>query len=243
MRNVTSIFKREFLAYFNSSIAYVFIIVFLLVTTGLYMSAFFLNERLEMRPFFALLPMVLVVFIPAVTMRLWAEEKKLGTMELLMTLPMESWQIVLGKFFAALAFYVIALLGTVSIPILLGALGSPDFGPIWGGYIGSALLGAFFLAVGMFISGMCRDQIVAFIIGLVACFAFFMVGTDYIAGLVDGWSGRLGLGTFLQNYVGITKHFSGVERGVIDLRDIIYFVSMTALFLSLNTYSLEGRKY
>ncbi len=241
MKNVCSIFRREFPAYFNSAIAYVFIIVFLLVTTGLFMSAFFLSGRLEMRPFFSLLPMVLVVFIPAVTMRLWAEEKKLGTLELLMTLPMPSWQIVLGKFLAALAFFVIALLGTISVPILLARLGNPDLGPIIGGYLGSILLGAAFLSVGMFVSGLCRDQIVAFIIGLVACFTLFMIGTDYVATLIDGWVD--GLGMFLQNYVGITQHFSGIERGVIDLRDVIYFVSVTVLFLVLNTLSLEGRKY
>ena len=215
--------------------------VFLLVTTGLYMSNFFLGGRLEMRSFFALLPMVLVVFIPAVTMRLWAEEKKLGTMELLMTLPMPSWQIVLGKFLAALAFLAIALAGTVSIPVMLAMLGKPDLGPIIGGYVGSLFLGAFFLSVGMFVSGLCRDQIVAFIIGLVACFAFFMVGTEPIAGLIDGWAS--GVGTFLKNHVGMTTHFAGIERGVIDLRDVVYFVSMTTLFLVLNTFSLEGRKY
>jgi len=241
MSAIWVICKREFRAYFDSTIAYIFITVFLAVTTGLYMFSFYAAGRAEMRSFFSLLPIILMVFIPAVTMRLWAEDKKLGTLELLLTMPMKAYQVVVGKFLAALLFYLVALAGTLTIPILLAVVGKPDFGPIVGGYVGAVLLGSFYLALGLFVSGLCRDQIVAFILALVAAFALFMLGTEFVATFLDGWLN--GLGTFLRNYVGMTLHFEGVERGVIDVKNIIYFISGTAVFLILNTYSLEGRKY
>lgn len=241
MSNAWVIFKREFKGYFDSTIAYIFVTVFLAVTNGLYMFSFFTFGRAEMRSFFSTLPMFLVVFIPAITMRLWAEDKKLGTLELLLTMPMRTHEVVVGKFLAAFAFYAVALAGTLTIPVMLAILGEPDFGPIIGGYIGALLLGGFFLALGLFISGLCKDQIVAFILSLVACFALFMVGTTFIATFLDG--SISGLGSFLREYVGVTVHFEGAERGVIDVKNIVYFLSMAVLFLMLNTYSLEGRKY
>ncbi|MFQ5455466.1 MAG: Gldg family protein [Nitrospirota bacterium] len=241
MKSFRAILSRELRSYFDSPIAYIFLVVFILVNCGLYMSSFFFIGRAEMRTFFNILPMVLVIFIPAITMRLWAEEKKIGTIELLMTLPMETHHIVLGKFAAGIAFFIISLVGTWTIPVTLSLLGNPDFGPLMGGYIGSAFLGAFFLSVGIFTSGICRDQIVAFILGLILCFFFYFSGTDYIAAQIDGWSGFLALGTKIQDYISLTGHFAGIERGVIDIKDIIYFVSMTALFLLLNVQFLNGR--
>jgi len=241
MRNVWIILKKEFASYFNSTIAYIFIVVFLLINCGLFMNFFFVSEQIEMRSFFGSLPLFLIFFMPAITMRLWAEEKKLGTIELLMTLPMKNWQIVLGKFLASYLFYLIALSGTLTIPIMLLMLNKPDIGAIICGYIGSALLGAFYLSIGMLISGLCKDQIVAFILSVLFCFFFFIVGIDVVSMTIDGWIS--GLGNFLQNYIGLIKHFEGIERGVLDIRNIIYFISMSILFLVLNTYSLEGRKY
>ena len=224
MSNAWVIFKREFKGYFDSTIAYIFVTVFLAVTNGLYMFSFFTFGRAEMRSFFSTLPMFLVVFIPAITMRLWAEDKKLGTLELLLTMPMRTHEVVVGKFLAAFAFYAVALAGTLTIPVMLAILGEPDFGPIIGGYV-----------------GLCKEQIVAFILSLVACFALFMVGTQFIATFLDG--SISGLGSFLREYVGVTVQFEGTERGVIDVKNLVYFVSMAVLFLMLNTYSLEGRKY
>jgi len=239
MRNFWVIFSREMKAYFSSLIAYIFVIVFVVLTCGLYMASFFLAERAEMRAFFSLLPIVLMVFVPAITMRLWAEDKKMGTIELLLTFPMKSWQILLGKFVASFAFLAIALAGTVTLPIIVSVLGRPDPGPIIGGYVGSLLLGGFFLSLGLFVSGLCKDQIVAFILSVVACFFFFFVGTDFFTTVIGGWFS--GAATFLHDYVGLTRHFDGIQRGIIDVRALLYFVSMTVLFLALNAIYVEGR--
>lgn len=239
MKNFWTIFKREFLAYFNAPIAYIFIIVFLVVNCGLYMTSFFLAELADMRGFFGALIITLVIFIPAITMRLWAEDRKGGTLLLLQSFPMKPQTLVLGKFFASFAFYLVALAGTFPIPILLTILGNPDTGPIVGGYLGAALLGAFFLSVGIFISGLFKEQILAFIMGMVSCFVFYMLGTDYIATVLDGWI--QGLGSFLMGSMGTAFHFASIERGVLDLRDILYFLSYTAAFLILNAYTVEQK--
>lgn len=237
MRNIKTIFIREFIAYFNAPIAYIFIIVFLAVNSGLFMTSFFLAGTADMRGFFALLPITLIVFIPAVTMRLWAEDAKSGTIALLHSFPITGIQLVLGKFLASFLFYLIALAGTIVIPIMILFLGNPDMGPIFGGYLGAALLGAFYLSIGIFISGLFKDQIIAFILSMVACFTFYMLGTDYIAIVLDGWLG--GLGLLLMQSVGTATHFSSIERGVLDIRDIIYFISYTILFLWLNSVTVE----
>ena len=241
MKDLITIFRRELGSYFNSAIAYIFLIVFALVTCGVYMLSFFLVGRVEMRSFFGILPMMLVVFVPAITMRLWAEDRKTGTYELLLTLPMKTWQLVLGKFLASFVFYLIGLATTLTIPVMLALLGDPDWGPILGGYFGSLLCGAFFIALGLFISGICKDQIVAFVLAMVACFAFYMLGMPFVAAVVDGWTGNLQLGTHVLSFVAMTKHFESVERGLIDLRDVIYFGAMTILFLGLNALYLDSR--
>ncbi|UCE05340.1 MAG: ABC transporter permease subunit [bacterium] len=242
MKDVGIIFKREFRAYFYSPIAYVFSVIFIVLNCGLYMFHFFFFGNADMRAFFSQLPLTLgLIFIPAISMRLWSEEHKLGTVELLLTLPMKTEGVVLGKFLASFLFYLIALSGTLAIPILLVILGKPDFGPIIGGYFGAILLGAFFLAVGIFISGFFSDQIVSLIITSLSCGFLALIGWQYVPMVIDGWIP--GLGEFLYQYVGVTRHFNDIERGVIDLKSIIYFVSFTALFLYLNAKSLERRKY
>lgn len=242
MKDIAIIFRREFQSYFYSPIAYVFSIIFILLNSGLYMFHFFFFGNADMRAFFSTLPMILgLIFIPAISMRLWSEENKLGTIELLLTLPMKTEHIVLGKYLASLVFYLIALAGTLVIPIVLLFLGRPDIGPIFGGYFGAILLGAFFLALGIFISGFFSDQIVSLIITSLSCGFFIFIGWQYVPMVLDGWIP--GLGQFLHNYVGVTRHFADIERGVIDIRSIIYFLSFTALFLYLNAKALERRKY
>jgi ABC-type uncharacterized transport system involved in gliding motility auxiliary subunit len=241
MRDLATIFRRELGAYFNSAIAYIFLIVFALVTCGIFMLSFFLAGRAEMRSFFSMLPIMLVVFIPAITMRLWAEDRKGGTFELLLTLPMSTLSLVAGKFMASFIFYLLGLATTLVIPITLACLGSPDWGPILGGYFGSILCGAFYISIGLFISGLCKDQIVAFVVTMVTCFAFYMLGMPFVAAVVDGWTGGLNLGTHLLSFVAMTSHFESVERGLIDLGDIVYFVAMTALFIGLNALYLDSR--
>jgi len=239
MKSFWTIFKREFRAYFNVPLAYIFIIVFLVINCGLYMTSFFLAEMADMRGFFGALIITLIIFIPAITMRLWAEDRKSGTLLLLQSFPMKPHILVLGKFFASFAFYLIALAGTFPIPVVLTILGNPDPGPIIGGYLGAALLGAFFLSVGIFISGVFKEQILAFIMGMVSCFLLYMLGTDYIAAVLDGWIN--GLGSFLLGSMGTAYRFASVERGVLDLRDILYFLSYTVAFLILNTYTVEHK--
>ncbi|MBN1689113.1 MAG: Gldg family protein [Candidatus Omnitrophica bacterium] len=234
-----TICKRELAAYFNSAIAYIFIIVFVLLNAGLFMTQFFIISRADMRPFFATFPFVLAVFIPAVTMRLWAEEKRGNTLELLLTFPMATHELVLGKFIAGFIFYLTALAATLPIPVMIQIMGNPDMGTILGGYLGTAFMGAFFLAVGIFISGLCRDQIVAFILSMLICFGFHLFGTDFLASSIDGWIP--GFGSLLQQYIGTTGHFASFGKGVIDNRDILYFVVGTVLFLVLNGFWLEGR--
>lgn len=241
MKDLFTIFRRELGAYFNSTIAYIFLIVFAIVTCGVYMLSFFLISRADMRGFFGVLPMMLVVFVPAITMRLWAEDRRSGTYELLLTFPMKTLHLVLGKFLASFVFYLIGLAMTLVIPIMLARLGNPDWGPILGGYFGSILCGAFFISIGLFISGLCKDQIVAFVVTMVVCFAFFMLGTPFVAAQVDGWTGPLQLGTRVLSFVAMTKHFEGVERGLIDIRDVVYFLAMTVLFLGLNAHYLDSR--
>ncbi len=239
MKELMTIFKREFAAYFNVAIAYIFIVVFIMVNAGLYMTSYFLAQVADMRGFFGLLPLTMIIFIPAITMRLWAEDRKSGTLALLQSFPMKSNHLVLGKFFAAYLFFLVSLAATLVIPIMVAFTGDPDFGPIVGGYIGAALLGAFFLSIGLFISGLFKDQIVAFILAMVACFGFYMIGTDYIATFLDSWIG--GLGSFFKDSLGVSSHFASIERGVIDIRDILYFISFTVIFLLLNGYTVEGR--
>ncbi len=234
-----AVFLRELKAYFNAPIAYVFIIAFVLVLNGLFMTQFFLVNEASMRYFFTLLPVLLCVFIPAVTMRIWAEEKRTGTYELLLTLPLASRHVVLAKFAAALAFYLLTIAATLMVPLTVLMAGNPDPGAMLGGYLGAVLLGFFFLALGQFISGLCSDQIVAFILAMLACFFFYLTGLDTIAELIDGWIP--GLGGWLQTNVGMTTHFNAFERGVVDLRDVLYFLIMGSLFLVLNMFAVEDR--
>jgi len=241
MGNIQTIFRREFAAYFNSPIAYIFIIVFLVLNCGLFMTPFFLAGQADMRDFFGNLPLFLIFFIPALTMRLWAEDRKSGTFELLMTLPMRSSEVMLGKFAAAMVFYLVALAGTLPVVIMINALGNPDGGAIFSGYIGAVLVGGLYMAAGMFASSLMRDQISAFILGMVACFVLFLWGIPQVVATLDGWFP--GLGAFLQNAVGLTAHFSQMVRGVLELGDLVYFLGLTAVFLALNNYWLEGRKY
>jgi len=239
MKQLYTIFKREFSAYFNSPIAYIYIIVFLLITSGLFMATFFLLERADMRSYFSLLSLILAVFIPAITMRLWAEERNLGTLSLLLSLPLKSHILVLGKFTAAVAFYLISLVCTAAIPLVLALTGSPDWGPIITGYLGTVLIGCLFLAVGIFISGLFKDQIVAFILSILACFAMTLLGHDFTAAFIDGWVG--GLGQMLQKGLGVSYHFTAFERGLIDVNDVIFFLSFTIILLVLNGFTLDSK--
>lgn len=239
LANLRTLVRRELSAYYTSAIAYIALIVFLSLTLGLYMAPFFTVLAADMRVFFTILPIVLCVFLPAVSMRLWAEERKQNTWELLLTFPIRAYELVLGKFLASLIFYLSALAGTLVLPLMLYWLGKPDFGPILGAYFGSLLLGVFFLSLGSFISALCRDQIVAFMLTLVGCFGFFLAGTEFVVTLAEAaWPG---LGTLLAEVIGVTQHYMTFTRGLLVIGDVVYFLIWTVIWLMLNSLFLGIR--
>jgi len=239
MKNVATIMRRELAAYFTSPIGYIFMIVFVTISVGLFITSFFTFPVADMRPFFANIPVFFCVFIPAVTMRTWAEERKENTWEMLLTFPMQVWQLVLGKFAATLVFLALTLCATVTVPVMLFRLGSPDVGSMLSAYLGTVLLGSMFLAIGIFFSGFFKDQILAFVVTLLTCFALFLVGTNFIAAYIDDYIP--GFGGLVSRLVGLTDHFNAFTRGVIEVADVVYFVGWTALFLFLNVLYIDRR--
>ncbi len=223
------------MSYFNSPIAYIFIGVFLIVGNWLFFKNFFFVGQATMRGYFSILPWIFLFLSPAITMRLWSEEKKSGTIEWLLTMPVTNWQVVLAKFFSALSFLFIALLLTLSMPITISFLGDVDWGVLAGSYLGAAFLGAAYLSLGLFISSLTKNQIIAFVLGLVACFLAFIIGYNFI--LVSLPSGVSDVFAFL----GLGSHFDNIARGVIDTKDIIYYLSFSFIFLWLNVRAIEKR--
>jgi len=240
MSNILTIMRRDLAAYFLSPIGYIFMMVFITLSVGLYITTFFTFPVADMRPYFDNLPLFLCVFIPAVTMRIWAEERKENTWEMLLTFPMQAWELVLGKFFAALIFFAITLFCTVTVPAMLYSLGEPDGGVIWSGYLGTFLLGAFMLALGILFSGFFKDQIVAFAVTLLTLFAFFLLGVPFFAAYLDDHISD-GFGSMLSNLMGFFDHYTAFTRGVIDLADVFYFLAWTVIFLVLNVLYIDGR--
>lgn len=239
MNNILAICRRDLKAYFTSPIGYIFMMVFVTISVGLYITSFFMFPVANMRPFFDNLPLMFCVFIPAVTMRVWAEERKENTWEMLLTFPMQARELVLGKFLAALIFFALTLASTFTVPWMLYSLGNPDAGAILSGYLGTLLLGAFFLSLGILFSGFFKDQIVAFAVTLLACFAFFLVSTEFIAAMIDD---RVpGLGAALSYLLGFFSHYQAFTKGVIEVADIVYFVAWTAICLILNVLYIDGR--
>lgn len=241
MRNYPKIiyifFKKELGAYFNSPIAYIFIGVFLVVGNWLYFNSFFLIGQASVRNYFALLPWMFLFLAPAITMRSWAEEKKSGTIELLLTLPATDWQVVLGKFLGGLAFLFISLLFSLTIPISVSFLGNLDWGPVIGSYLGALLLGGSYLALGLFISALTRNQIIAFILALAASFGFFIIGADFVL------AGAPQFAVPAMKFLGLGGHFSNIAKGVIDTRDLTYYASFIFFFLWLNARVIETRSW
>jgi ABC-type transport system involved in multi-copper enzyme maturation permease subunit len=240
-RGVWTILKREVRSQFSSPMAYIFIIVFVTMSTALFLflRGFFLYPTANMVEFFGFIVPVLCVFAPAASMRIWAEDRKENTIEMLLTFPISAPALVLGKFLAAMAFYVAALAGTLMIPVMVAVLGSPDGGPIFSGYLGAVLMGSLFIALGMFVSGFCRDQVTAFVLSFLVCVSASLFGWAPFAVVVEENLGPLG--AFLRTMVGMTDHYVPFTRGVIEFADVLYFLAWTALFLFLNGAYLEGR--
>jgi ABC-2 type transport system permease protein len=237
LKHVNVIVNKELRGYFNSPLAYIFITVFLIFCSWFFFQSFFLDNVASLRPFFAFLPWPFLVLIPAVTMRLWAEEQKMGTLEILFSTPVTEAEAVLGKFFASFAFMVIALLLSAILPILLFFIGKPDWGSIIGGYVGAILLGGAYLAIGLWISSLTSNQIIAFIFSVLAVFSLYIIGHPLVL-----QTSPVFLMPFLK-YVGMSSHFMSILRGVLDTRDLIYYVTVIALFLYFNVTSLNSRKW
>ena len=234
MNSVLNIFKKEFKGYFISPIAYIVISIFLILTGWFFFSTFFLYGQAEMRGFFSLLPIIFSFIIPAVTMRLFSEEFNTGSYELILTMPVSSLDIILGKFMAAAAFVVIMLLPTFSYAVFISFIGDLDWGPVIGGYIGAILLGASFSAIGLFASSLTRNQIIAFITGMSLCFLLTLI--DKMLFFLP----EAALGVF--QYLGADFHFQNISKGIIDSRDILYFISVCFVMLYGTNLAIQEKK-
>ncbi|MBN2017234.1 MAG: ABC transporter permease [Candidatus Cloacimonetes bacterium] len=235
MHNIITIAKREIRSYFYTPVAYVLMTIFLLITGWFFGSELFLVNEATMRNIFALTPLIFIFFIPAVTMRSIAEEKRSGTIELICTSPVKDSEIILGKFFAAFVLLFATIFSTIIYVIILLILGKPDGGVIVAGYLGLLFMGAAYAAIGMFGSTISKNQFVSFIIPFFVILILYLV--DKFMYFVPTW-----LGSILQ-YISVDYHFQNIARGVIDTRDIIYYLSLIFLFLFFAWHSLSRRKY
>jgi len=243
MNRVKPVFSRELSQYFNTPLGYVFIVVFLLITGFFFFELFkfFQAGQANLRNLFMLLPWVYLFFVPAISMRLLAEDKKIGTVEVLMTLPLKDWEVVLAKFFAAFIFLTLTLLLTAPIILVISKAAAEgvtmDFGPIFGGYLASILMGGAFLSVGIFFSSLTDNQIVAFILAVVTMAVLLLIGIPDVVAYFPA-----AIQKFVSN-LSLVSHFYSVERGVIDSRDMLYYLSVIFLFLFLTIRSVESRKW
>lgn len=234
MGSAINLFKKEFMAYFISPIAYIVISIFLILTGWFFFSTFFLFGQAEMRSFFSLLPVIFSFIIPAITMRLFSEEFNTGSYELMLTMPLTGPDIIAGKFMAAAAFVIIMLLPTFSYPVFISFVGDLDWGPVIGGYIGAVLLGAAFSAIGLFASSLTRNQIIAFIVGMTFCFTLTLLD-KMLFFLPEG-------ALNLFQYLGADYHFQNVAKGIIDSRDILYFLSVCFVMLYSTNLVIQEKK-
>ncbi len=236
MKTITAIIKKELKSYFNSPVAYIFITVFLILSSWIFFRTFFFNNQASMRNFFSLMPFLFLFIIPAITMRLWSEEKKLGTLEVLMTLPVKDIDVVIGKFLGTLIFLFIMLVLSLPVAIIVVSLGKVDLGAIMTGYLGLLLMGAAYISIGLFVSSFTKNQIISFIVAIAISFFLLVIGQEIVTYFVPQQ-----LVPLLQ-YIGLSKHFDSIMRGVIDSRDIIYYFSITSIFLYLNAKVIEKWK-
>jgi len=242
MSPVSNVMRRELTGYFATPVAWVFIVIFLVMAGAFtfYIGSFYDRGIADLDPFFTFHPWLYLFLVPAIAMRLWAEERRSGTVELLLTLPMTVWQAVLGKFLAAWLFVGVALLLTFPAWLTVNYLGNPDNGVIAAGYIGSWLMAGGFLAIGSCMSALTRNQVVAFILSVVVCFGFLISGLPMVMDLFSSWAPQSLLDAVAE--FSFLAHFATISRGVIDLRDLIYFALVIVIWLMANTIVLELKK-
>jgi ABC-2 type transport system permease protein len=233
--------RRELAGYFATPVAYVFIVIFLMMAGALTftLGGFFARGQADLGPFFNFVPWLFLFLVPALTMRLWAEERRLGTIELLLTLPLPQWQAVLGKFLAAWAFCAIALLLTFPLVLTVNYLGSPDNGVIAAGYVGCLLVAGAYLAVGAAMSAMTKNQVIAFVLAVAVCFLFAAAGSPIVTEFL---SQRIPLLAEVARGLSVSDRFNSLTRGVIALRDVVFFLSFMGFFLFVNAVVIDHRK-
>ncbi len=242
MINIWFIMKRELDGYFATPIAYVFIIIFLLLTgfTTFFVGDFFTRREADLYPFFSLHPWIYILLIPAISMRLWSEERKSGSIELLMTLPISVFEAVIGKFLAAWAFTGLALMLNFPLWLTVNYLGAPDNGVIFTGFVGSFLMAGGFLAIGACLSALTKNQVIAFVLSLIVSLAFVLSGYGIVLDFFSGWAPAV-LIEAVSSFSFLT-HFDAISKGVIDVRDIAYFVSFIMLWLFANAVIVQVYK-
>jgi ABC-2 type transport system permease protein len=242
MSATLAVFRRELRSYFATPVAYVFIVIFLMLAGAFtfYIGGFYERAQADLRPFFEFHPWLYLFLIPAIAMRLWAEERKAGTIELLMTLPVTAWQATLGKFLAAWAFAGIALLFTFPIWVTVNYLGDPDNGAIIAAYIGSFLMAGGFIAIGLCISAFTRNQVIAFVITVFVCFGFLLSGFPLVLNLFSGWAPQVVVDGVAS--LSFLTHYRDISRGVIELRDLVYFGLVIGSALFASTIVLDWKK-
>jgi ABC-2 type transport system permease protein len=241
MRNIWVIAKRELGSYFTSPVAYVFLVIFLLLAGFFTFTAgqFFERGEASLGAFFGWHPWLYLVLVPAAGMRLWAEERRAGTLELLMTMPITPWQAIAGKFLASWIFLALALALTFPVAVTANVLGSPDNGMIVAGYLGSLLLAGAYLAVTCMTSAMTRNQVVAFILSVVVCLFLIIAGFNPVTDLLARWASPAFIDTVAA--FSVVTHFDGFQKGVIDTRDLFFFLSMIGFLLFATSVILRNR--
>jgi ABC-2 type transport system permease protein len=241
MRNILIIAGRELAAYFATPVATVFIVIFLVLqgTLTFNLGNFFDRGQADLNPFFNFLPWVFLLLVPAITMRLWAEERRLGTIELLLTLPITQTQAVIAKFLAAWAFCAIALLLTFPIVLTVRYLGDPDMGVIWSGYLGALLIAGAYLSVGSAMSALTRNQVIAFVLGVMVCFIFAAASYPLVT---DFLSRNTPLMADVARRFAVVDRYQDFTRGIVSLRDIIFFTTFIGFWLFLTTVLVDQRK-
>lgn len=226
---------RDLGSMFDVGIAYVYAIGFCLLANSIFMNEFFLTGTVDMTPFFNQLPLLFAFFVPAISMRTWAEERKQRTIELLLTLPLSPAQAVTGKFLASLAVVTLFLASSLPIPIMLGVLGEPDVGQLVSGYVGAFLFGALFLALGGLLSALSSDQIVAFVGSTLVGFLLVLSGDERVVSVLDGLFPSAALGTKVEDLISVLPPYHALVRGVIELSSLCYFLAFTAFLLMATT--------
>ncbi len=242
MNLIRALFQRELQSYFATPVAYVFIVIYLVLmgTFTFYLGQFYERGQADLSSFFNFHPWLYLFLVPAISMRLWAEERKTGSIELLMTMPITAWQAVLGKYLAAWAFTGIALALTFPVWITVNYLGRPDNGAILAGYVGSFLMAGGFLAIGACVSATTRNQVIAFVITIVVCFGFLLSGFPMVLDLFSGWAPQALVDGIAS--LSFLTHFANISKGVIDLRDLVYFGLLIGAFLYANTIVLQWKQ-